>query len=91
MIHMLCRNRVEDYDRWKRVFDSDPTAHREAGLELVALWRSLEDPNDIHFLFEVESVERARAFVEAPESAEAGEEAGVLDGEIHFLEPVSGP
>ena len=87
-VHMLCRNRVADFERWKRVFESHTEAHRGAGLELLALWRKQDEPNEVFFLFSVESVERARAFVEAPQAADAGEEAGVLEGEIHFLEPL---
>lgn len=52
MIHMLVRNRVADFAKWKRIFDSHAEAHREAGLHLVHLWRSLEDQNNVFFLFE---------------------------------------
>jgi hypothetical protein len=82
---MLCRNRVVDFGRWKRVFDSHADAAREAGLTLVNLWRGLEDQNDVFFLLEVSDLEKARAFVTSPEGEETGKIAGVIDGEIHFL------
>ena len=85
MDELLCRNRVRDYDQWRRVFDSHAEAHRQAGLELTRLWRDLEDPDTVFFLFVVESLERARAFLEDPAGAAAGEQAGVLDGDVHFL------
>jgi hypothetical protein len=90
MIHMLCRNRVADFSKWKSIFDSHADAHRTAGLRLVNLWRSLDDPRNIFFLFEVGSLEKARAFINAPDAAETGKAAGVLDGEYHFLEVSSG-
>jgi hypothetical protein len=31
MIHLLCRNKVADFAKWKQVFDSHARAHREAG------------------------------------------------------------
>ena len=86
MIQMLCRNRVKDFDRWKAVFDSHSDAHRDHGLRLLNLWRDIEDPNNIFFLLEVRDIEKAKAFVNAPESARAGEEAGVIDGELYFVE-----
>ncbi|GAB4373575.1 MAG: hypothetical protein Kow0062_10750 [Acidobacteriota bacterium] len=86
MAFMICRNRVRDFDRWKRVFDSHAEAHRAAGLRLRGMWRGIEQPDQVFFLFEVDDVERARAFVTDPASARAGEEAGVLDGELHFVE-----
>lgn len=90
MTYMLCRNRVADFSKWKRIFDSHAEAHRAAGLNLVHLWRSLGDPNNLFFLFEVSSIEKAQAFVNAPESAEAGKESGVIDGDIYFLEKGGG-
>ena len=85
MTHLLCRNRVRDYDRWKAVFDANRADCDAAGLRLVRLWRELTEPENVFFLFEVEDMERARAFLAAPEAARAGEESGVVDGEFHFV------
>jgi hypothetical protein len=85
---MLCRNRVEDFSTWKVVFDSHTEAHRDSGLRLMNLWRDLEEPNNIFFLFEVTDIDKARQFIDQPEAAEAGRVSGVLDGEYHFLESV---
>ena len=90
MTYMLCRNRVGDYAKWKAVFDSHTEAHQAAGLQLVEMWRGVEDPNNVFFLFKVGDVDRARDFVSDPEAAEAGEVSGVIDGEIHFVESVPG-
>lgn len=86
MVLMFCRNRVADFVRWKAIFDSHAPAHRQAGLRLVHLGRSLEDANDVFFTFEVADLEEARAFVTAPDSEAIGEVAGVIDGELHFAE-----
>ena len=90
MTYMLCRNRVADYSRWKNVFASRAAAHRDAGLRLIHLWRTVEDPNNVFFLFEVASMEKAREFISHPEAAKAGEASGVLDGEYHFVEDAGG-
>ena len=87
---LLCRTRVSEFSKWKAVFDSHAEAHRDAGLHLEHIWRSLEEPNNIFFLFEVTDVEAANAFLHSPESAEAGDASGVLDGEYHFLESAPG-
>ena len=90
MIYMLCRNRVADFSRWKAVFASHEAAHREAGLRLLSLWRSVGDPNNVFYLFEVTSMEKAREFISNPEAAKAGATSGVLDGEYHFVEDAGG-
>lgn len=86
MTCMLCHNRVADFARWKRIFDSHADAHRAAGLRLTHFWRGLDDPNSVFFLFEVADIEKARAFIGTPEAAEAGRTAGVIDGQIHFVQ-----
>ena len=67
MTYMLCRNRVADFPRWRAVFASHEAAHRKAGLQLVNLWRSVEEPNNIFFLFEVASIDMAREFINDPQ------------------------
>lgn len=85
MNYMLCRNRVRNFARWKRVFDSHADAHRGAGLKLVHLWQDEEIPSQVFFLFEVEDVARAKAFLNGPGSAESARESGLIEGEFHFF------
>ena len=90
MNHMLCRNRVVDFEQWHEVFASHAEAQRAAGLRLLNLWRSIEDSNNIFFVFEIESLEKAREFINNPEASKAGKISGILDGEFHFLEETVG-
>ncbi len=50
--------------------------------------RSVDDPCEVHFLFKINDMDKARAFVTDPASAEAGERAGVLEGEIRYVEDI---
>jgi hypothetical protein len=86
MVYMICRNRVANFPKWKQVIDTHAGAHREAGLSLLHLWRDLEDSSNVFFVFEVASIQKARAFISAPEAAEAAKTSGVLEGEYHFVE-----
>lgn len=86
MFYLLCRNRVADFTKWKKVFDSHQNAHRDAGLYLVHFWRELDDPDNIFFVFQVSNIDTAKAFINAPEAKKADKTAGVIDSEIHFLE-----
>ena len=85
MKYLLCRNRVADFRRWKRVFDSHAGAHRAAGLQLTGLWRDTRRPSEVFFLFEVRDMRKARVFISAPGAAEAGATSGVIEGEYHFV------
>ena len=90
MLVMLCRNRVADFAKWKAVFASHAQAHRAAGLRLMNLWRSLQDANNVFFLFEVTDMAQARAFISNPAAGGAAKTSGVLEGEYHFLESSAG-
>ena len=85
MPYLLCRNRVRDFAIWKRVFDSHLQAHLEADLHLLHLWRTTGDDGEVWFVFQIDDPDRARAFVMDPAGAEAGKEAGVVDGNVWFL------
>lgn len=85
MTHMLCRNRVKDFRRWRRVFVSHASAHRAAGLRLAGFWRDTQRPNDVFFLFEVRDMRRARAFIRSAGAAEAAARSGVIDGRYQFI------
>ncbi|MGD0213589.1 MAG: hypothetical protein ABSB87_10180 [Terriglobales bacterium] len=90
MMYLLCRNHVADFSRWKAVFASHEAAHQNAGLRLVGMWRTVEDPDNVFFVFEVSSLELARIFISNPESAKAAKASGVIDGEYHFVEDAGG-
>ena len=83
---LLVRNRVQDVDRWKRVFDAQAAAGTAAGLTVLQVWRSVDAPDQVFFLLDVEDRERAEAYMASPEAAAIGVEAGTLDGEVHFLD-----
>jgi len=88
MTSWLCRNRVADFARWRKVFASHESAHREAGLRL--LWLAVEQPNNVFFTFQVASLEKAQKFMSNPDAAKAAAASGVIDGEYHFVEDAGG-
>lgn len=86
MIRMICRNKVADFEKWKSVFDSHSEAHRQAGLSLEHLWRGIEDANEVFFILAVADIDKAKAFISAPDAEETGRLAGVRDGNYWFVE-----
>jgi hypothetical protein len=58
MVHQL---KVEDFDEFKSVFDSDPVGRKEAAKGHV-MSRSVDDPNVVFTRVEFDSLEDAKAF-----------------------------
>ncbi len=86
MYYLLCKHKVADYAKWRRVFDSHVEAARESGLHLLHVLRDTVDPNLVVLLFRVDDLSKAKAFTEAPSASEAAESSGVIGvPEISFL------
>ena len=85
MLHLLCRNKVKDFDFWKGGFDGDRAAQEQAGLTLLNLWRSADDPNEVFFLFQVADRPKAEEFMHSRTAAQHGRKYGVLAGACWFL------
>jgi hypothetical protein len=90
MPYLLVRHKVEDYERWKPVFDHDQGATRARhGSKGGWILRNAEDPNELVILLEWDSVENARQFAGAEELPDAMRRAGVADQpDVYFLEEV---
>ena len=90
MPYLLVRHKVEDYERWKPAFDHDHGATRKrSGSKGGWILRNAFDPNELVILLEWDSSENARLFVNADETREAMQRAGVTDEpDVYFLEEV---
>jgi hypothetical protein len=53
-----------DLKLWKQVVTSDTALHREAGMHFQRVWRNVDNPGEIFFLFRLEDVAVAKAFLE---------------------------
>ena len=56
---------VEDYDLWMAAFDELRSELKAAGSEGEFVFRNANDPNQITVMSEIDSLEKARAFVAA--------------------------
>jgi hypothetical protein len=53
--------RTDDYEGWKRMFDSDPAGRKQAG-KGHRVMRSVDDPSEVFVRTDFDSVEEAQAF-----------------------------
>jgi heme-degrading monooxygenase HmoA len=86
---MFVRHNVEDYERWKPVFEEHGSTRRESGSKGVRLFRNADSPNETVILLEWDDLEKARRFAQSENLRETMERAGVADEpDIYFLEEV---
>ncbi len=46
MVHMLVRHKVEEFGKWKPIYDEHQEARAAAGLKDLHLWHNIDDPNE---------------------------------------------
>lgn len=89
MFYLLVHHKVEDYEKWKVVYDEHEKSRKVAGSQGSRLLRNIEDRNEEVIITTWSDVEQARAFASSPELREAMQRAGVQGmPEVLFLEEV---
>lgn len=87
MAHMLIKHHVQDYAKWRPVFDRMDGLRMESGETYAHVFRNADDPNNIVILTRWDNVESARRYAHDPRLKEAMQEAGVMGPpEIIFLD-----
>jgi len=89
MSYLLVRHTVEEYKKWKPIYDKHASTRQANGSQGARLLRSVSNPNDITLLFEWNDIEKARQFSTSPELKMAMQEAGVKgQPDITYLEEI---
>ncbi len=69
---------VENFEKWKPVFDTDEGNRTGAGLSTVGVYREAGDENNILVVLEGDDPEVMKNMLARPELGEKMKEAGVL-------------
>ena len=80
MASMVGVFRTDDYEDWKRMFDSDPVGRKQVA-KGHRVMRSIDDPNEVFLRVDFGSVDEAKAFRERVLAS------GVLDRLTMVKEP----
>ena len=65
MTYVLVIHRVEDYDKWKPLYDEDGATRKAKGSKGAQLLRNTNDPNHLVVMTEWDDLESAKNFVES--------------------------
>jgi heme-degrading monooxygenase HmoA len=89
MAHLLVRHRVQDFKKWKPVFDEDEGRRKAGGSQGCRLFRSEKDPNELIVLCEWKDLRTAHQFAESEDLRQKMERAGVIGKpEVYFLDEI---
>ncbi len=78
---------IEDYAKWRSVFDSGDAIRAGAGIGNVHIYRDADRGGEVMVVADCADVGKARALLSSPQLAEKFREGGVKNGpRIHVLE-----
>ena len=69
---------VKDYTVWKQSFDEAQPNRDKAGIEIMGIFSSVDNPNNITVISEVPSLEIAKGYLNNPNLKASMEKAGVI-------------
>ena len=87
MAYILVHHKIEEYNKWKSVFDDHSRTRAEYGSTGGKIFRNADNPNDILTLLEISSIEKAKEFAQSDSLKEAMQKAGVISmPEVYFFD-----
>jgi hypothetical protein len=78
------KHKVADYDTWRPYFDADHDRLTSVGAKCISVLRSAEDPNDVHFVFDIPDFAAFMGALQQPSAAEIMQKAGVLEQPVIY-------
>ncbi len=92
MAHILVRQNVDDYAKWKEAFDGDVGFREPNGSQGGYIFQNAIDPNEVFVLLEWDTMDNLQQFIQSDELKERMQRAGATDSpDIYFLNLVESP
>jgi heme-degrading monooxygenase HmoA len=89
MTFVLVIHRVEDYSKWKPVYDDDGDTRKAKGSKGARVMRNTKDPNHLVVITEWENLEKAKNFTESEDLKNTMIKAGVVGRPaVFYLEEI---
>ena len=76
-VRMYVRHEVTDYAAWRKIYDGFDARRRKLGVTAQAVYRSVDDPNDLTVTHDFASADKAKRFAASPDLKAAMEKGGV--------------
>jgi hypothetical protein len=76
--NLTIHHKVQDYSKWRAVYDAHETSRRTAGITNGSVFRNAENPNDVVVLQDVSDVTKARTWAASEDLKTAMQKGGVI-------------
>lgn len=76
-VRMYVRHEVNDYATWRKGYDAFNAERKKLGVTGAAVYRSVDNPNDVTVTHDFKSADKAKEFASSARLKEVMEKAGV--------------
>jgi hypothetical protein len=76
-VRMFIRHEVTDYPAWRKIYDGFDATRQKLGVTAQAVYRSVDNPNDVTVTHDFRSADEAKTFAASPDLKAAMEKGGV--------------
>ncbi len=89
MTYVLVIHKVENYDKWKSIYDEDGATRKSKGSKGSTVFHNAKDSNHLVVLSEWENMDKAKNFAESEDLVNAMQNAGVVGRPaVFYLEEI---
>ena len=89
LTYVLVIHRVEDYSKWKPIYDEDGDTRKAKGSKGAFVFRNTNDPNHLVVMTDWENLEKAKNFAESEDLKITMQKAGVIgQPAVYYLEEI---
>ena len=88
MVYVIAKIKLENFDKWKPVFDERANSRKKAGSKKALLFRNLNDSNEAEILFEWDNKENAQAYMESETIKKVLQNAGAKLTDTTYLDKI---
>ena len=87
MVFILVKHKVEDYSKWRKLYDGHKSSRIRSGMLSEKMFRGVNDPTEIYMLFKWDNIINAKIFYQSEDLKKTMENAGVMTmPETSFIE-----
>jgi len=92
MAHLIVRQKVADFSKWKKAFDGDADIRRSGGSGGGHVFQSAGDPNEVIVVMEWDTMDNLQQFAQSDELKARMKEAGVTGpSDVYLVNLVDSP
>ncbi|MGB9938091.1 MAG: putative quinol monooxygenase [Methanobacterium sp.] len=89
MQYVLVINKIEDYDKWRPIFDENMESRQNSGSKEAHVFRSADNPNEVVILYKWDNLDNAKKFFASSDVKTKMQKAGVVGmPNIHLLDGI---